>query len=193
MGLCSSGDFLCSITQAIFKEARNVTLVQSIDDFLLCAVDMADLECQMREVIRVAAKYGVVFNMEKVEVGSLAVFVGMLIRCQDEGPPLISPDPKNVEALKAIPIPQTHKELRQFLGLANAIAKLTTEHQRWAQPLYSLINSFLGPKSWTEKHMAAFEAVKQYLGNPKNVVYPFKTSLPVSLFVGCKPGLQSGI
>ena len=44
MGLQSLGDFLCSITQEIFKEARDVTLIQSIDDFLLCATDMKDLE-----------------------------------------------------------------------------------------------------------------------------------------------------
>ena len=33
MGLRSSGDFLCSITQEIFKEAKGVTLIQSIDNF----------------------------------------------------------------------------------------------------------------------------------------------------------------
>ena len=33
-------------------------------------------------------------------------------------PPIISPNPKNVEALLAIPVPQTRRELRQFLGLA---------------------------------------------------------------------------
>ena len=43
-----------------------------------------------------AAKYNIVFNLEKIEVGDLAVFVGMLIRCQKKGPPVISPDPKNM-------------------------------------------------------------------------------------------------
>ena len=80
---------------------------------------MANLEIQMKEVVRVAAKYGVVFNIEKIEVGPELVYVGMLIKCQEDGPPVIYPDPKNVEALKAIPVPKNKKELRQFLGLAN--------------------------------------------------------------------------
>ena len=82
MGLRSSGDFLCSITQEIFKEVKDMTLIQSIDDFLICTKNMKDLERQLKEVVRVAAKYGVVFNIEKIEVGDSAVFVGMLIKCQ---------------------------------------------------------------------------------------------------------------
>ena len=74
----------------------------------------------MKELVRVAAKYNVVFNIDNIEVGESAVFVGMLIRCQKNG----LPDPKNVEALLAIPIPQTRKELRQFLGLANVTLNL---------------------------------------------------------------------
>ena len=94
MGLRSSGDFLCSITQEIFKEAKGVKLIQSIDNFLLCAKSMEDLERQMKELVRVATKYNVVFNIEKIEVGESAVFVGMLIRCQKNRPPIILPDPK---------------------------------------------------------------------------------------------------
>ena len=63
-----------------------MSLIQSIDDFLLCAVDMKDLECQLKEVVGVAAKYGVVFNIEKIEVVNSAVFVGMLIKCQKRAP-----------------------------------------------------------------------------------------------------------
>merc|ERR1712082_94939 len=92
MGLRSSGDFLCSITQTIFSEARDVSLIQSVDDYLICATDMADLERQLKEVVRVAEKYGVVFNIEKIEVGSKLVYVGMLINCQENGPPVISPE-----------------------------------------------------------------------------------------------------
>ena len=114
MGFHSSGDFLCSITQTTFSEARNVSLIQSIDDYLICAVDMTDLETQMKEVVRVAAKYGVVFNIEKIEVGSEMVYVGMLIKCQENGPLVISPDPKNVEALKAIPVPKNKKSFGSF-------------------------------------------------------------------------------
>ena len=90
MGLRSSGDFLCSITQTIFSEARDVSLIQSIDDYLICATDMSDLERQVKEVVRVAEKYGVVFNIKKIEVGSEVVYVGMLIKCQENSPPVIS-------------------------------------------------------------------------------------------------------
>ena len=124
----------------------------------------------MKELVRVATKYNVVFNIEKIKVGESAVFVGMLIRCQKNRPPIILPDPKNVEALLAIPIPQTRKELRQFLGLANVVSKFAPEHQRRAQPLYSLINMFTGPKAWTPEHMAAFKDVKRYLSDLDNII-----------------------
>merc|ERR1712082_395510 len=147
MGLRSSGYFLCSITQTIFNEAKEVSLIQSIDDYLICTTDIVDLERQLTEVVRVAEKYGVVFNIEKIEVGSEMVYVGMLIRCQENGPPIISPDPKNVEALQAIPVPKNKKELQQFLGLANALAMYHPEHQRRAAPLYAEIKAFAKPKN----------------------------------------------
>ena len=99
-----------------------------------------------------------------------------------KGPPIISPDPKNVEALQAIPVPKNRKELRQFLGLANALAKYVPEHQRRAAPLYAAIKAFNGPDFWTSQHTAAFEDIKKYLCDPENVLYPFDPELPVCLF-----------
>ena len=182
MGLRSSGDFFCDITKTIFSEAKGVSLIQSINDYLICATDMSQLEIQLKEVVRVAEKYGVVFNIGKLEVGPTIVFVGMQIKCREKGPPIISPDPKNIEALKAIPIPTNKKELRQFLGLANALSKYAPEHQRRAAPLYSAINSFNKPEFWTTQHTAAFEDTKKYLCDPENVLYPFDPELPISLF-----------
>merc|ERR1712105_449527 len=181
-GLRSSGDFLCDITKTIFTEAQDVNLIQSIDDYLICATSMKDLTTQLKEVIRVAEKYGVVFNIEKIEVGSKLVYVGMQIKCRENGPPIISPDPKNIRALEAIPVPKNKKELRQFLGLANALAKYAPEHQRRAAPLYSAINSFNRPEFWTKELTAAFNDVKKYLSDPDNVLFPFDPELPVSLF-----------
>ena len=159
-----------------------MSLIQSIDDYLICATSMDHLETQLKEVVRVAEKYGVVFNIEKIEVGSKIVYVGMQIKCRENGPPVISPDPKNIEALKAIPVPKNKKELRQFLGLANALSKYAPEHQRRAAPLYKAINSFNKPEFWTKQHTAAFKDTKKYLCDPENVLYSFNPELPISLF-----------
>ena len=61
---------------------------------------MVHLERQLTEVVRVAEKYGVVFNIEKIEVGSEMVYVGMLIRCQENGPPLFPRTPKMLRHFK---------------------------------------------------------------------------------------------
>jgi hypothetical protein len=106
----------------------------------------------------------------------------MLIRCQENGPPVISSDPKNVKALQVIPVPKNKKELRQFLGLANALSKYHPEHQRRAALLYAAIKAFNKPEFWTEQHTAAFEDTKKYLCDPENVLYPFDPERPVCLF-----------
>ena len=106
----------------------------------------------------------------------------MLVCCQQDGPQIISPDMKNIKVLKSILIPQTQKELWQFLGLANALAKFSLEHQRQAKVLYGLINSFARLKSWTLQHTSIFNEIKQYLCDPEMVVYPFDPELPVCLF-----------
>ena len=105
MGLRSSNDSFVSITNNIFSEAKGVTMIQAIDDFLICSTSLEDLIRQLEIINKVAAKYHVVFNADKVEVGPELVFTGMLIRCRPEGAPIIVPDPKSVQALMAIPEP----------------------------------------------------------------------------------------
>ena len=192
MGLRSSNDSFCQITNLIFSEAKDVNLIQSIDDFLICARDLEDLERQLKTIIDVARKYNVVFNIEKLEVGENIVFVGMLIRCSKDSPPIIGPDPKTVEALRSIPEPKTRKELRQFLGLSNALAKYTDEHQRRAEDLYALVPSFSGPKSWTEGHSKIFQNLKKYLCDPSNIIYAYDSKLPLALFTDASQSIGPG-
>merc|ERR1712105_142688 len=138
-------------------------MIQAIDDFLICATDMADLERQLKIVLDVTKKYNVIFNRDKIEVGDSLIFVGMLVQCREGKPPLMAPDPKSVEALQAITLPQTKKELRQFLGLANILSKYAPDHQRKTKDLYALLSSFTGPKCWTPQLVKVFQSVKSYL------------------------------
>ena len=80
----SSNDSFVSITNNIFSEAKGVTMVQAIDNFLVCASSMEDLTRQLRIINRVATKYHVIFNADKVEVATGLVFTGMLIKCRKE-------------------------------------------------------------------------------------------------------------
>ena len=182
MGLRSSNDYFCAITQQIFSEAQGVSMIQAIDDFLICATDMADLERQLKIVVDVAKKYNVIFNRDKIEVGDSLIFVGMLVQCREGKPPLMAPDPKSVEALQAITLPQTKKELRQFLGLANVLSKYAPDHQRKTKDLYALLSSFTGPKCWTPQLVKVFQSVKSYLCNPKNSVHAFNPKLPIAIY-----------
>ena len=137
-------------------------MIQAIDDFLICSTSLEDLIRQLEIINKVASKYHVVFNANKVEVGPELVFTGMLIRCRPDGAPIIAPDPKNVQALMAIPEPANKRELRQFLGLANTLAKYTSEHQKRCSLLYKFVNHFTSKKAWTVEHSRLFLDIKKW-------------------------------
>ena len=82
----------------------------------------------------------------------------------------------------AIPEPANKRELRQFLGLANTLAKYTSEHQKRCSLLYKFVNHFTSKKAWTVEHSRLFLDIKKYLSNPKNVVFALDQSLPLALY-----------
>ena len=68
-GLQATEEILGEVIGKIFKAARKVKLVHDMDKIVLCATNIADLEGQMREVVRVAEEFGVVFNNHRIKVG----------------------------------------------------------------------------------------------------------------------------
>ena len=68
-GIQAAEEILEEIFGKIFKTARRVKLIHNSDKIMLCTTNITNLEGQMRETIKVAEEFGVVFDIHRIRVG----------------------------------------------------------------------------------------------------------------------------
>ena len=95
----------------------------------------------------------------------------------------ITPLPEKVQAVRDFPQPQSQRQLRRFIGLANFYHRFLPHGAQLMQPLHSLNTStkpILEALTWTDSTLAAFNATKEALANASLLAYP-KPNAPTCL------------
>jgi transposase InsO family protein len=92
----------------------------------------------------------------------------------------VSPDPEKVRAIEHMPIPDSVKKLRSFIGMVNFYRKFVPKLAFHAKPLYDLLKKDEGKKAWTETHTNSFTKIKSCLLSADTLVH-YDPSLPVEL------------
>ena len=172
--------FGLKVSQDIFQEKMDMILEQCpgtlgiADDVAVFGKDKAEHDRNLHNLIEVARKYGLIFNIDKCEIKISCIKV---FGCYyDESG--VHPDPDKVVALHAIPPPTNVTELQQFLGLATYklpfIAKLayhTDDHRA--------LTHKDSEWQWTASHQKAFDNVKSLITTECTLTYfdPTKPSV----------------
>ncbi|VDI26645.1 Hypothetical predicted protein, partial [Mytilus galloprovincialis] len=82
-------------------------------------------------------------------------------------------DPAKTSAVSKFPTPQTQKQLRSFLGMANYYRRFIKDHSKIVFPLNSLLHKDQPVKlKWTPKCQTAFDTIKHALVNAPVLSYP---------------------
>ena len=81
------------------------------------------------------------------------------------------PIPKKVEAIQALAVPKTCKQLRQFFGMINFYRDMWKQRSELLAPLTALT-----PKNakydWKDDHQKCFDAIKRVIGREVLLGYP---------------------
>ena len=80
-------------------------------------------------------------------------------------------DPEKIKSITEWPTPQSVKELRQWLGLANYLHRYCKNFAEVARPLSQLLCKGI-PWFWTSEHQTAFENIKVRLQNSPILMLP---------------------
>ena len=137
----------------------------------------AEHDAHLQNLMKVAHKYGVVFNPQKTNVKAPAInFFGCLYNANG-----IHQDPEKVDAVHALPAPMNVTELQKFLGMVTYISPFICGLSTLTVPLLELLKKdadFI----WNASYEAAFEQVKQVVVSDTTLRY-FDLSLPVTIQV----------
>ena len=152
-GLCNSPGTFQRMMNSIFQELLyEGVLANYMDDFIIPARTMKELEEQTIRFFKIAEKHNLCFkrskcdfNMEKISI------LGMIV---GKGQVKIE-----LEKIKEWKTPTRIKDVESFLGFANFYRRFIYNFSYTAKPL----NKLKGKKEWKweEEHQRAFEELKE--------------------------------
>jgi hypothetical protein len=115
-GLLNAGATFQRAMDFTFKELMSKFIEIYQDDLIVFSKDRSDHVSHLRQVFERCREYGISLNPAKSVLGVDEGKLGHIIA--KDG---VKIDPKRVEAIKRIPLPQTKKTLQSFLGQINFV------------------------------------------------------------------------
>jgi hypothetical protein len=83
----------------------------------------------------------------------------------------IQPVAKKVQAIQAIKVPKTRKQLRGFIGMINFCRDMWKNRSSLLAPLTALTSKNV-PCKWTDEHQKNFDAIKRVIGREVSLACP---------------------
>ena len=105
--------------------------IRIADDITVHGHTEAEHDAHLHNLMKVARKYGVVFNPQKTHVKAPAInFFGCLYDANG-----VHLDPKKVDAVHALPAPTNATELQEFLGMVTYLSPFIHDLSTLTAPL----------------------------------------------------------
>ena len=172
MGSCASSDEWCRRSDDAIRGVAGVSKL--IDDILVVAGSMEELEQRLDEVLLRCRQAGITLSRSKFEVGERISFAGYELSSNG-----IRPDGKKMKAIADFPIPNDISKLRGFLGLANQLISFIPNLAEITGPLRNLLWKDV-KYTWLDEHTTAFNETKATLA--KNLaLHLFDPTMPTYL------------
>ncbi|OCT82260.1 hypothetical protein XELAEV_18024780mg [Xenopus laevis] len=177
---------LTSILDSWRSSNPTVTLLQYVDDLLLCSSDLRSAESASESLLHYLAAQGCKASREKLQWCQLSVvFLG---QCISQGTRHITQE--RVKTLEDIALPLGHKPLHAFLGLISYCRAWIPEASLLMQPLYDVLKS--NPFTMTPEAANNFATLKHILSTAPALGLP-DYEKPFKLFVSERQGHAFGV
>ena len=106
-----------------------------VDDLLIWGKDDDEHDARVKQVLNSARGVNLKFNAKKCRIRREEVpYVGHVLSKKG-----LKPDPQNIRALQEVQPPQNTKELKQFLGFIQYLAKFMPNMASKSAPLRELL------------------------------------------------------
>ena len=171
MGLASTGDYFCLITDRCLA---GLDLFKLVDDILIEADTLPELTRKVKAVLDRCKEVGILVSKRKFDLGTAVPFAGHVI--SGDG---IKIDPKMTESLRNFPVPKNVSDVRSFLGLANQFTQFLPDLAHTTLHIRQLLKKSVD-FVWSDKHQSDFERAKSLLCSTQ-LVKPFDCNLTTHL------------
>ena len=137
-----------------------------MDDFVILARTMEELEERMIRFLKIAEKHNLCFKWSKCNFNMEEIpILGVIV-----GKGQIKMEQKKIKAVKEWKTPMKVKDIESFLGFTNFYWRFIHNFSHTARPL----NKLKGKKKWKweEEHQKAFEELKEKITSQPVLALP---------------------
>ncbi|KAG6928860.1 hypothetical protein G0U57_006885, partial [Chelydra serpentina] len=165
------------------------TLLQNVDDLLLCSPSLSASETDSLVLLTALANKGHKASHSKLQLCQASVtYFGFLL---SQGSRALSPT--RVQAILSFPRPRSPRQVRKFLGMAGFCRQLIPQYASLAKPLQELTRfSASDPIPWPPEADSAFVSLKQGLASAPALGLP-DYSKPFTLLCHEQSGCALGV
>ena len=129
-----------------------------IDDLIVCSETWGEHMALLRELFSRAEEANLTINLEKSDFGHAKIaYLGHLV-----GNSTFSPLEMKVQAIQNLPVPQSRRDIRRFLGCVGFFRKFCKNFATISEPLTRLLRKEVKFK-WDERCQSAFAQLKLLL------------------------------
>jgi len=155
-GLCNSPGTFQRIMNSIFQELLHEgVLTNYMDNFVIPAKTMKELEERIIRFLKIAEKYNLCFKQSKCNFNIEEIpILGIVV-----GKGQVKMEQEKIKVVKEWKTPTRVKDIESFLGFANFYRQFIYNFSHTARPL----NKLKGMKEWKweEEHQRTFEKLKE--------------------------------
>jgi hypothetical protein len=146
------------LMDVIFKGEIGKSVVVYIDDIIVMSKTFDEHLAHLRETFSRLRDANLKLKLKKCSFAMNGIHCLGFVLNKDG----YQPSPKNVAALKSLPIPNNIHDLQKFLGMAGYYRRMVKSYSNLTKPLTDLLQKrvkFL----WNKEQQAAFEIIKRIL------------------------------
>ncbi|KAH7697545.1 Gap-Pol polyprotein-like protein [Aphelenchoides avenae] len=156
-GLCSAPATFQRVMESMRRELTAAFFIY-LDDVVLASLTETEHLHDIDQFLTVIIRHCMKLRLDKCAFGRSEIkYLGFLI--SEKG---MRPDPKSIEAVKAMKPPKTLTELRSFIGAVSYFRRFIPKFAEILQPLYALTKKEAFGE-WKDEHQKAFETVVEKL------------------------------
>lgn len=166
-GLCNAPATFQRLMDSVLAGLHWKTCLVYIDDIIVVGKSFDEHLCNLQAVLERLRQAGLKLHPHKCHLLRHKVtYLGHVVSAQG-----IAPDPDKTNTVNLWPIPQSAKEVQQFLGLANYYRRFIKDFASLAKPLHRLTEKGRA-FTWTQESDHAFNALKQKLTSAPILALP---------------------
>ena len=136
------------------------------DDIIVFGRGQKEHDTNLRGVLERLKQYNIRLKEEKCSFSqSTIMFYGHIFSAEG-----IKPDPKKIDAIKAMNPPECSSEVKSLLGMAQYVSRFIPDYAKITAPLRSLTKQGVDWK-WTEEEQTALDNLKEALAGDKVMTY----------------------